>query len=125
MNESEDKELERIRKKKAEELKTMTDDKNQPKVDVYSTPTCPYCVLAKQYLAGKGIKFNDCDVSVDRKKAKEMVEKSGQMGVPVLEINGRIIIGFNKPLIDDALSKKPPMRRDAFMQNIAYDPFNK
>ncbi|MBT3419084.1 MAG: NrdH-redoxin [Candidatus Magasanikbacteria bacterium] len=70
---------------------------------VYSTPTCPYCHKAKDYLKEKGIEFTDVDVSVDQDKAKEMVEKSGQMGVPVLDINGTIIVGFDTAKIDEAL----------------------
>lgn len=102
----------------------MTNEK-QPEVDVYSTPTCPYCTHAKEYLQSRGVKFNDWDVSVDKQKAKEMIQKSGQMGVPVLQINGRIIVGFNRPLIDDALSRKAPMKREDAIQNIAFDPFQK
>jgi glutaredoxin-like YruB-family protein len=100
----------------------MTDEQN---VIVYSTPTCPYCTMAKQYLLAKGVKFLEYDVSVDRKKAKEMVEKSGQMGVPVLEINGRIIIGFDRNLIDQALIRKKPMKREDYVSNIMFDPFSK
>ncbi len=73
------------------------------KVTVYSTPTCPYCVLAKQYLTSKNIPFEDVDVSQDQARAFEMVQKSGQMGVPVLDINGQVIVGFNKPAIDQLL----------------------
>lgn len=75
-------------------------------VIVYSTQTCPYCVIAKNYLKEKGIEFEDINVNADEKKAKEMIEKSGQMGVPVLDINGKIIIGFDKKAIDKALSLK-------------------
>lgn len=72
-------------------------------IKVYSTQTCPYCVIAKNYLKEKGIEFEDFDVNADEEKAHEMIEKSGQMGVPVLDINGKIIIGFNKKAIDEAL----------------------
>jgi glutaredoxin-like YruB-family protein len=72
-------------------------------VTIYSTPSCGYCVTAKQYLSSKGISFTEYDVAADQKKAEEMVKKSGQMGVPVLDINGSIIIGFNRPEIDKAL----------------------
>jgi glutaredoxin 3 len=71
---------------------------------VYSTAACPYCVMAKQYLKSKGVSFEEVDVGADSEKAREMVEKSGQQGVPVIEINGKIIVGFNKPEIDSALS---------------------
>ena len=72
-------------------------------VTVYSTSSCPYCVMAKSYLNGKGVKYDDVDVSTDRRRAIEMIKKSGQMGVPVLEIKGRIIVGFDKGAIDAAL----------------------
>ncbi len=70
-------------------------------VRVYSTPTCPYCIRTKQFLKEKDVGFEDIDVSADQTKAEEMVQKSGQMGVPVLDIDGEIIIGFDK----DAISK--------------------
>lgn len=73
------------------------------KITVYSTNTCPYCVMAKQYLKSKNIDFEDVDVSQDTTKAMEMIRKSGQQGVPVLDVNGKIIIGFNRPEIDSAL----------------------
>ncbi len=73
-------------------------------VIVYSTQTCPYCNMAKSYLKEKGVEFEDIDVSVNQEKAKEMIEKSGQQGVPVLDVNGTIIIGFDKAKIDEALN---------------------
>ncbi len=73
-------------------------------VVVYSTSTCPYCTIAKEYLGSKKVAFEDVDVSQDRKRAIEMIKKSGQMGVPVLDINGKIIVGFDKAAIDAALS---------------------
>ncbi|MGB9763535.1 MAG: glutaredoxin domain-containing protein [Minisyncoccia bacterium] len=72
-------------------------------VKVYSTPSCPWCQLTKQYLKEHNISFEDIDVSKDEKAAMEMIMKSGQMGVPVIEIDNNIIIGFNKPLIDELL----------------------
>lgn len=73
-------------------------------VIVYSTPTCPYCHKAKEYLTQKGVAFEDVNVAEDRARAEEMVAKSGQMGVPVLDINGTIIIGYDLPKIDAALA---------------------
>lgn len=73
-------------------------------VKVYSTNTCPYCTLAKRYLESKGVAFQDIDVSRDQAAAREMVSKTGQMGVPVLEINGEFIVGFDRAGIDRALS---------------------
>jgi len=72
-------------------------------VNVYTTPTCGYCVKVKEYLRSKDVKYTEYNVASDMRKAEEMVRKSGQMGVPVLDINGKIIIGFNKPEIDKAL----------------------
>ena len=73
------------------------------KVKIYSTPTCPYCVHAKDFFKEKGIEFEDVDVSKDQEAAREMVEKSGQMGVPVIDIDGKIIVGFNKDAIEEEL----------------------
>lgn len=77
-----------------------------PKVKVYSTPTCPYCHMAKDFLKEHHIKYEDIDVSKDQTAAKEMVEKSGQMGVPVIDINGKIIVGFEREEIKKALKIK-------------------
>ncbi len=77
----------------------MTDKK----VVIYSTPTCPYCKRAKEYLSQKGISYIDYNVAVDREKAKEMIQKSGQMGVPVIMIDGEIVVGFNQALLDSLL----------------------
>lgn len=73
------------------------------KVAVYSTPSCPYCIRAKQFLKDKNVEFENIDVSTDEAKADEMIKKSGQMGVPVLDIDGQIIIGFDKERIAKAL----------------------
>ena len=75
------------------------------KIIVYSTPTCPYCNMVKDFLKEKKIDFEEVDVSKDQDKAEEMMKKSGQMGVPVLDIEGEIIIGFNKPKIEEAIEK--------------------
>jgi len=75
-------------------------------VKVYSTSSCPWCTVAKNYLSSKNVRFEDVDVNRDREAAMEMVRKSGQRGVPVLEINGSIIIGFDQTAIDNALSKQ-------------------
>jgi len=64
-------------------------------VIVYSTLTCPYCVKAKQFLKENSIEFTDFDVSSDHDKAKEMIEKSGQTGVPVIDVDGSIVIGYD------------------------------
>lgn len=75
-----------------------------PKVTIFSTPTCPYCTMAKEYLKQKNIAFEDIDVSRDQVKAMQMVQKSGQMGVPQLWIGDDVIVGFDKPRIDKSLS---------------------
>mgnify|MGYP001594786437 CR=1 FL=1 len=72
-------------------------------VKVYSTPTCPYCVRAKDYLKEKEIPFVNIDVSSDEIGLQEMVKVSGQMGVPVFVIDGDIIVGFDRPKIDAKL----------------------
>ncbi len=74
-------------------------------VIVYSTPTCPYCVMAKDYLKEKNVPFEDVDVSNNPARAREMIEKSGQRGVPVIDVDGTIIIGFDKNRLETLLSK--------------------
>jgi len=75
------------------------------KVIVYSTTTCPYCAYAKDYFKQKGISFEDKNVGEDRSAAQEMILKSGQMGVPVIDINGEIIIGFRPDVFEELLGK--------------------
>lgn len=75
-------------------------------VKIYSTPTCPYCKLTKEFLKEKGIAFAEIDVSADPAAANEMVKKSGQMGVPVIDIDGKIIVGWNKSALEEALGLK-------------------
>jgi len=75
----------------------------KPKVIVYSTPSCPYCHAAKEFLKENKVEYEDIDVSKEQEKAQEMIEKSGQMGVPVLDIGGTIIVGFDKDAIKKAL----------------------
>lgn len=74
-------------------------------ITVYSTDTCPWCKKAKDYLRGKGVEFKEVNVGVDRNGAMEMVKKSGQQGVPVLDIDGHIIIGFDQVRIDSLISQ--------------------
>ena len=75
------------------------------KVKVYSTPTCPWCVKVKEFLKEKNVEFENIDVSENEDAAKEMMEKSGQMGVPQIEINGKVIVGFDKEAIEAELAK--------------------
>jgi glutaredoxin-like YruB-family protein len=79
---------------------------NQPKVIIFTTPTCTYCNMTKKYLREKGIRFKEVDVSRDPAAAKDMVRRSGQMGVPVLDIGGKIVIGFDRPKINQYLGIK-------------------
>ena len=72
-------------------------------VVVYSTPTCPYCIRAKQFLTENGIVFENYDVASNQEKAEELIEKSGQMGVPVIDIDGEIVVGFDKERIKKLL----------------------
>jgi len=74
------------------------------KVVIYSTPTCPYCRRAKEYLSRRGIPYVDYNVAEDREKAKEMIQKSGQMGVPVFTIDDEVVVGFNQAELDRLLS---------------------
>lgn len=70
---------------------------------VYSTPSCPYCVMAKKFLKDNKIPFRELNVAEDEKARDDMVKKSGQMGVPVLDINSTIIVGFDQEAIKKAL----------------------
>lgn len=74
-------------------------------VTLYSTPTCPYCTKAKKYLEDKDVPFNEVNVALDKDGLREMREKSKQIGVPVLDVDGKIIIGFNRNKIDTALEE--------------------
>jgi len=68
-------------------------------VKVYSTQSCPYCVTLKEFLKANSVVFEDVDVSFDQKLQQEMIDKSGQMGVPVVDIDGQIVIGFDREKI--------------------------
>jgi glutaredoxin 3 len=75
-------------------------------VKVYTTPTCQWCKKTKEFLKEKKIKYTEVNVAEDDKAREEIIEKSGQMGVPVLEVNGKIIVGYNPDAIIKALGKK-------------------
>jgi glutaredoxin 3 len=77
--------------------------KKKQRVIVFLTPTCTYCNRAKHYFRQQGVRFRDVDVSKDPAAARDMVRRSGQQGVPVIDINGKIVVGFNKPEIDKLL----------------------
>lgn len=72
-------------------------------VKVYSTPSCPWCTVAKNYLSSKHVQFEDLDVSKNREAAVEMVQKSGQRGVPVIDFDGKIIVGFDQATLDSLI----------------------
>jgi len=75
-------------------------------VKVYSTPTCPYCVTLKVFLKENNIEFEDIDVSQNKQALDEMVKKSDQIGVPVVEIDDQIVVGFDKEKISQLLNIK-------------------
>ncbi len=78
----------------------------QPKVIVFSTPTCSFCVQAKRYFKEKNIRFTDVDVSRDQSAARDMLRRTGQMGVPVILINNTAIVGFDRNKINQMLNIK-------------------
>lgn len=81
----------------------MTETRPQPRVIVFSTPTCSFCNMAKKYFREKGIKFKDVDVSRDPAAARDMIRRSGQQGVPVIDIGGKIVVGFDRVKINQYL----------------------
>jgi glutaredoxin-like YruB-family protein len=80
--------------------------KPQPRVLIFTTPTCAFCNQAKRYFREKGIKFKDVDVSRDAAAARDMIRRSGQQGVPVIDIGGKIIVGFDRQKINQLLGIK-------------------
>ena len=74
------------------------------KIIVYSTSMCPWCVRAKEFFKKNRIEFKDIDVNENREAAEEMIKKSGQTGVPVIDIDGKIIIGFDQVRIKELLN---------------------
>ena len=74
------------------------------KIKIYSTPFCVYCKIAKDFFDKKGLAYEEVDVSVDEKAAQEMVSRTNQMGVPVIEIGEVVVIGFNKSQIEKILT---------------------
>ncbi len=75
-------------------------------VKIYTTPTCPYCKLAKSYMDEQGVAFEEIDVAADSDAAQEMVKASGQMGVPVIMVDDQVIVGWNKTALEEALGAK-------------------
>jgi glutaredoxin 3 len=79
-------------------------------VTVYTTPSCPYCYQAKQFLKQRGVPFVEKNVAADPRAAREMVRASGQQGVPVITVDGQVVIGFNQPRLMQLLSQTHPAR---------------
>ena len=77
----------------------------QPRIVLFSTPTCSWCRRIKEYLRKKKLRFKEIDVSKDRKAAEDMVRKTGQQGVPVILINNRPVVGFDKQKIETLLER--------------------
>ncbi|MBW3003891.1 glutaredoxin family protein [Candidatus Woesearchaeota archaeon] len=73
-------------------------------VIVFTTPTCPYCKMAKEFLTENKIEYEERDVSVDQEAAKEMIEKSGQQGVPVILVDEEVVVGFDEPRLRELLN---------------------
>jgi len=85
----------------------MVAERKQPRVIIFTTPTCPWCRRTKEYLRRKNIKFKEVNVVSNHSAARDVVRMTGQTGVPVVLIGSRPIVGFNKPLIDRLLKIKP------------------
>ena len=80
-----------------------TEKKRQPRVVVFSTPSCPHCRTAKRYLSQKGVRYTDVDITRDASAARDMMRISGQQGVPVITVGGRPIVGFDRQKLDQLL----------------------
>lgn len=76
------------------------------KVKIYTTPSCVYCKMTKEFFGKNNVQYEEKNVAADAEARNEMVQKSGQMGVPVIEVDGKIVIGFNQPELEDALGLK-------------------
>jgi len=73
------------------------------KVTIYSTPTCTYCQIAKQFFTENNVEYTEIDVAADAEKRTEMVDKTGQMGVPVIEIDDQVVVGFEEGKVREML----------------------
>ncbi|MDE2037997.1 MAG: glutaredoxin family protein [Patescibacteria group bacterium] len=73
-------------------------------VTIYSTPTCVYCNMAKNFFKANNVSYTEFDVANDMDKRKEMIDKTGQMGVPVIDIGGEVVVGFDEPKLRTALA---------------------
>lgn len=82
-------------------------------ITLYSTPSCPYCKLVKEYLQEQKVAFTEVDVSQDNESIQKMVKLSGQMGVPVIDVNGQIIVGWNKNALEEVIKVQQQKDSDA------------
>ena len=98
-------------------------DKSKKRVIVYTTPACPFCGNLKTYLEEKGIEYEEYDVSKDQERLKEMLKKTGRGSVPVIDIEGRVIVGFDPERIEKALNALM-VPRSTFIRNLIMDPFD-
>ncbi len=83
------------------------------KVTIYSTPVCHYCAMAKEYFKANGVAYEEFDVASNADKRKEMMEKSGQLGVPVILIDDSVVVGFNRPKLAQLLNIGQPAPQTA------------
>ncbi len=79
---------------------------NEMRIKIYSTPTCAYCAMAKEFLKENNIAFEDVNVAADRQALQEMVQKTGQMGVPVIQVDDKIMVGFNRKVLAELVGIK-------------------
>lgn len=88
-------------------------------IRLYTTPTCPYCRLVKEFLTEKHLSFDEIDVTSDQQAVKDMVKLSGQMGVPVVDIDGKIIVGWNKAALEETINTKLKKKAGQHNQPLA------
>lgn len=92
-----------IKRKAAKKPMKKAAKKPSAGVKIYTTPTCPWCMKTKEFFRAHKVKYQEFDVANDLKARNDMIEKSGQLGVPVIEIGSKIIVGFDEPALKKAL----------------------
>src|SRR5690606_6181585 len=97
------KSLSKRSKSDSNQTSNQTNTNSSPTVIIYSTPTCGYCQLAKELFNEHNISYTEHDVAADATKRQEMIQKTGQLGVPVIEIDDKILVGYNEATIADLL----------------------
>lgn len=80
---------------------------SEKRVKIYTTPACSYCKAAKDFMTEKGVAFEEIDVTKDQKLIDELIQKSGQLGVPVIDVDGKMMVGFSKTKLAELLGVKP------------------